>query len=178
MKHALTSIKQVPVAIGTTVSFVVLALFGFGSLPSLVAQASAAPPPCPSGYFTISDPLAQGGQITGQGVNNPVDLTSSGNCFHNEHSFTYAGNTGWEYVNGSGHCLWVSGGTVEVGSSDCVAGHTNEEFVGTSYIGGQGWTVINVTTGVGDQMAPVGCSGTAGAVIMTANPPTCNRWNF
>jgi hypothetical protein len=172
--HILPSIKRSAAIAGTTASFVVLTLFGFGVIPSLMARASAAPAPCPSGSFTITNHSASNLAIAGDGVNNPVFLEATGNCFHTLNKFTWSGHTGYEYQNGDGHCLWNDGGTIELGAA-CKAGHTNEEFFGFDYVSG-GWVMGNVTDGSNDIMNAPDCA--VGSEVTMGPTGICQLWNF
>jgi hypothetical protein len=144
--------------------------------PAAVALAArAAPavaPPCAAGYSPITNQA--GGAIIGQGVNNPVELNQPGNCWHAENPFTFMGLTGYEYVNGSNHCLWVNGTTLEVGANDCVAGHVNEGIIGAQYIAGQGWGLLSEATQ--NWLQPVNCGLPNTFVTSQANVGACPRF--
>jgi hypothetical protein len=158
------------------------ATLSFASVASAapVTQATPAAQACPSGYFTISN-NSPGGPfaIAGDGVNNPVYLAATGNCFEHLYPFpSPIGGTGYEYQNGYGHCLWwngtvVGGGFVELGAA-CKPGHPNEEFYGIS-LGGGGWTVGNVGSG-GGVMDPGYCGVASGVGFDSGS--SCDRWNF
>jgi hypothetical protein len=119
-------------------------------------------------------------QIKGNGVNNPVTITTgTGNCFNLYNKFTTPCGgtkvcTGYEYQNGDGHCLWDNGGTIELGAA-CQANHPNEEFYGVTYI--DWWTIADITEGpnvfMGTQYS--NCISTEHVIMGSGN---CNGWNF
>jgi hypothetical protein len=126
--------------------------------------------------------------ISGNGVNNPVRMEFTGNCFnlYNEFSVPYGTKayTGYEYQNGDGHCLWDDGGTIELGAA-CKANHPNEEFFANTWNPGLGWTVSDVTEGPGQVMDVVSnCSSVINGEVgmVPANNSTgCLGyiyWNF
>lgn len=173
--YGLLLIKRVSVVIGSTLSFIVLSLFGFGTvIPSLMGQASAASPPCASGYQVITN---EGGySIQGEGVNEPVETTYSGNCFEFIHDNEPSGNY-VELQNGDGHCLWI-GGTdsdplAEVASSACKPNHPNEDFTVADYEGGHEF--INATWDEG--LAADDCVF-GSQVTVTNTPYECSLWNW
>ena len=152
------------------------ATLSFASVASAapVTQATPAAQACPSGWFTISN--AEGaGAIKGDTVNEPVLLSSTGNCFEAINKFTYNGFTGYEYQNGVGHCLWDNIGAIYMGAA-CKAGHPNEEFYGVNYSSG-GWTVENVGDNTGAVLDYYGCVG-PDLTMESNNVGTCYRWNF
>ena len=122
-------------------------------------------------------------EIQGNGVNSPVSITASGNCFNLYNQFTTPCGgtkvcTGYEYQNGDGHCLWDNGGTIELGAA-CKAGHPNEEFYGVPpYI--DWWQVADITEGpnvfMGTQYS--NCITAAGAGHVVMNSAGCDGWNF
>lgn len=134
--------------------------------------------------------------IAGNGVNTPVTLHTTGQCFTPMFEFsisTYNVNgqavtaNGWEYQNGDGKCLWNDNGTIETGAA-CETGHPNEEFYGIP--GSQskygGWLVANVTdtpagasiTVVMGAKASSGDCGSVGNKVIMAGSGVCNLWNF
>jgi hypothetical protein len=131
--------------------------------------------------------------IAGNGVNTPVTLHTTGQCFTPMFEFTvltfntsgqevYA--NGWEYQNSTGHCLWNDGGTIETGAA-CKTGHPNEEFYGIpgSHSEYGGWLVANVTdtpsgTLPGVYMGANGDCEVGSDIIMGVGDSTCNLWNF
>ena len=157
------------------------AMLSFASVASAAPVARAAPSltSCASGWFTISNAGLPGYAITGQGVNLPVLLTTSGNCFETLYPFTYAGETGYEYQNGDGHCLWYDAGfgdEIQMGAA-CKPGHPNEEFYAIKYSGG-GWTVGNIGASLSDVMDAQYCQTGPSVVMDTAPAPACDKWNF
>ena len=157
-----------------------------GALPAASsAQAATAPNgsgvAASAGCVHISNYYSGGLQIEGNGVNNPVYLTSpNGSCWNQVYPFTYpsGGKTysGWEYQDLSGHCLWQDAGVIEVGGA-CKAGHQNEEFFGYHLYPGQGWKVAVVADGTGFFMGSAGCS-VGSQVKMVQGGDTCDLWNF
>jgi hypothetical protein len=79
--------------------------------------------------------------ISGNGVNEPVTLQSTGNCFSLYNSFPYTivspltgkevTTTVYQYQNGDGHCLWQNDTSfeLELGVA-CNASDTSEDFFG------------------------------------------------
>jgi|HubBroStandDraft_1064217.scaffolds.fasta_scaffold19707_3 hypothetical protein len=122
-----------------------------------------------------------GSFIAGNGVNEPVSLKSTGNCFTLMFPFTDPyGKTAYEYQNGDGHCLWDNGGTVEVGAA-CQNDHPREQFYGFDYQsgstgleGGPGWMVSDMWE-QNTWMYVQGCS--TGYEVM-GTYPDCDLWNF
>ena len=116
--------------------------------------------------------------ISGNGVNAPVTLKTTGNCFSRMYSFPDpAGGTGYEYQNGDGHCLWDNNGTIEVGAA-CESGHPREEFYAYNYqngIAGTGWYVTDMAE-ANAYMGAVGC--VTGDEVAMATSSSCYLWNF
>jgi hypothetical protein len=146
------------------------------SMLSVASVASAAPvtravsdTSCPSGWFTITNAEGQG-SITGNGVNEPVTLSTTGNCFEIAYNGTFSIWTTHEYQNGDGHCLWNDGGSIQLGAA-CKANHPNEEFYGEAYVGGS-WTIENVGENTGAYMA---CEGVYVDMVLSGG---CGGWNF
>lgn len=123
-----------------------------------------------------------GTYIAGNGVNRPVSLEDSGNCFNLYNEFTYDGHTGYQYQNGDGHCLWVNETslTLELGVA-CQAGLSIEDFYGTQYLSGYGWEVSNQAEN-SRHMFSTQCegSGLIDEVDMTSGSTlaACSSWNF
>jgi hypothetical protein len=137
------------------------------------AAAKAAAAACPAGYFRIQN-YNRALYISGNGVNNPVTLTATGNCW--EAIFPWpdpVGGTGHEYQNGAGHCLWANGDNLDVGAA-CKAGHPNEQFYGSALYSA-GWTV-ELKNGSGSW-----CGDALNGPVTLASlslDPTCFYWNF
>lgn len=166
-KHVLTSAVS-------TISLVVLSVFGVGPVGvlSLVGQAHAA-------SCTYIDNSATQDEIAGNGVNNPVTIVPNGNCFYITDTGTYDGYTWHMFQNNLGHCLWSNGSTLDVGAACANDGkHPNEEFFGVND-NSQGWTMSNVTVfeeGGGSGWAPTTCS--VNSQVTQEVYTTCGRWLF
>jgi hypothetical protein len=120
--------------------------------------------------------------IAGNGVNEPVTLKLTGNCFnlYNEFTTVYGTTvyTGYEYQNGEGHCLWADGATVELGAA-CKAGHPNESFFGVKYnTSAGGWEVADVTEGPNYWMDSSGCADGFDVQMVYYTSAYCAIWNF
>ena len=135
------------------------------------AATNAPPPPCAAGFSPITNQA--GGAVAGTGVNNPVNLQSTGNCFKAENPTSTPDGTGYEYVNGDGHCLWVNANTLEVGANDCANGHPNEVIVGTSHTGA-GWTLLSEANM--ELLQPNVCGSIGTKVTTQIDLGPCARW--
>ena len=146
--------------------------------PVVRAQPAAG---CSSGWVTITNYAAHGLGIQGDGVNNPVHLTATPNCFQVIHQGSYtdpltgAKYTTYEYQNGDGHCLWQNALVVELGGA-CTPGHPNEEFFGYFFVTGDGWIWDTVATGTG-YYADSNTCGSGGEVVLD-DYDQCPWWNF
>jgi hypothetical protein len=97
---------------------------------------------CPADYFRIQS-YDRSLFIAGNGVNNRVILTATGNCWEAINAFTAPGGIiGHEYQNGDGHCLWHNGDYLDVGAA-CEGGHPNEQFYGATLYAGSGWIMVS-----------------------------------
>lgn len=167
-----TWIRRAAIAVLPAAALAAFALAVPASAATTHTAALAAAPPCAAGYAPITN-WNTGASIEGNGVNHPVFLASTGNCFKPLNKFTYSSETGYEYQNGDGHCLWVNGITVELGGA-CVAGHVNEEIYSDAYIPGEGWTLANVGTASG-LIRPSPCSN--GSEVQVLNSSSCGAWS-
>ncbi len=146
--------------------------------PVVRAQAAAG---CPSGWVTITNFAANGLGIRGDGVNNPVHLSATPNCFEVIHQGSYTDPltggtyTTYEYQNGDGHCLWQDDLVVELGGA-CAAGHPNEEFFGSLFVKGDGWIWHTAATGVGYYVDSDTCA--SGDEVTIDDYEQCAWWNF
>jgi hypothetical protein len=93
--------------------------------------AKAAPATC-----THITNVGAGSEITGGGVNAPVTVTGSGNCFSAVFSGSSSEGNWNEWQNGAGHCLFNNGGTLDVGAACAGSGHPNEEMLSPGLSGG------------------------------------------
>jgi hypothetical protein len=114
--------------------------------------------------------------IVGNGVNKPVSLSSTGDCFTLKYKFTYAGNTGYEYQNQYGHCMFLNDTSfaIELGAA-CKDGDTSEMFFGYGYSGG--W-YFSVEYDEGDLLMYAENSCDAGSGVAMGSSLQCIRWNF
>jgi hypothetical protein len=164
--------RLVQLAAVAAVAALPFAMAGGASASASHPAAPAVAPPCAAGFSPITNQA--GGAIAGTGVNNPVNLQSTGNCFHAENPVTVSGGTAYEYVNGDNHCLWVNANTLEVGANDCISGHVNEEIVGELFISGQGWALQSVANG--NFLQPNVCGSIGTKVTTQASIGSCPRW--
>jgi hypothetical protein len=172
-------------AIGATgLALTLAAVFG-GVVPAgaatrapavqLAPPTLAIAPPCAGGSSPFTDQHS-GLSIAGAGVNVPVSMQSTGNCFTIVASGTSGGAHWNAYQNGDGHCLWLNGITIELGNACHSSGHPNEEIWGISFVNG-GWA-LNDLGGNSGTIQPTPCTGTGAEVQQPGSDNnTCNRWS-
>ena len=133
----------------------------------------AAPPPCAAGYAPITNQA--GFAIAGNGVNQPVTIGATGNCFKPMDPNNFGQGTSYCYQNGAGNGLWVNGSTIEVGGACQASGHPNQQFLGESFIAGEGWGLASIGADY-NFMQPVVCGEGGSQVHTPASVGSCPRW--
>lgn len=133
----------------------------------------AAPPPCAAGYAPITNQA--GFAIAGNGVNNPVTIGATGNCFKPmDPNSCGSGCTSYCYQNGAGNALFNASGVMEVGGPCHASGHPNEQILGAGFVSGQGWVLDSV--GDGNIIQPVVCGEGGSQVHTVASGFHCDHW--